>query len=156
MKLCPRLNHSCTFKKNFFFNLNFLGGGGHVPKLCGILVPWPGIEPAFLSLEAWSHNCWITRESLIPAHFKNCLLAAVHLDWLSTTCNWKNTWLFLAIFFNFYFFLRVKKMWIWSLANFAVFWKYIETGEFSRSEFPDPWASNHVSPFPKILPEWSL
>ena len=29
---------------------------------CGILVPWPGIEPMSLALEAWSLNHWTTRE----------------------------------------------------------------------------------------------
>ena len=51
----------------------------------------------------WKHGVVTTGspgKSLIPAHFKTCLLAAVLLDWLSTTCNWKNTWLFPAIFFQ--------------------------------------------------------
>ena len=29
---------------------------------CGILVPWPGIEPVPPALEAWSLNHWTTRE----------------------------------------------------------------------------------------------
>ena len=31
---------------------------------CGILVPWPGIEPMPPALQAWSLNHWTTREVL--------------------------------------------------------------------------------------------
>ena len=31
-------------------------------KACGILVPWPGIEPTPTALEAWSLNHWTARE----------------------------------------------------------------------------------------------
>ena len=31
-------------------------------RACGILVPWPGIEPASPALEAWSLNHWTARE----------------------------------------------------------------------------------------------
>ena len=37
---------------------------------CGILVPWPGIEPAPLALEAWSLNHWATREFPLYNYFK--------------------------------------------------------------------------------------
>ena len=39
---------------------------------CGILVPWPGIEPMSLAVEAQSLNHWTTREvstTLFMAHF---------------------------------------------------------------------------------------
>ena len=29
---------------------------------CGILVPWPGIDPAHSAVEAWSLNHWTARE----------------------------------------------------------------------------------------------
>ena len=29
---------------------------------CGILIPWPGIEPGPLAVNAWSPNHWTTRE----------------------------------------------------------------------------------------------
>ena len=29
---------------------------------CGILVPWPGIEPGPSAVRAWSHNHWTTRK----------------------------------------------------------------------------------------------
>ena len=29
---------------------------------CGILVPWPGIEPGPPAVEAWSTNHWTARE----------------------------------------------------------------------------------------------
>lgn len=32
-------------------------------KACGILVPWPGIEPTPLALEAWSLNHWTPGKS---------------------------------------------------------------------------------------------
>ena len=34
---------------------------GHIAA-CGILVPWSGIEPVSLEVEAWSPNDWTTRE----------------------------------------------------------------------------------------------
>ena len=33
---------------------------------CGILVPWPGIKPEPLAVEAWSPNYWTTRELISP------------------------------------------------------------------------------------------
>ena len=35
----PKAQSFLHIKKKIYFNLNFLGGGGHIPKLCGILVP---------------------------------------------------------------------------------------------------------------------
>ena len=37
---------------------------------CGILDPQPGIEPVPPAVEAWSLNCWITREDLYTETFK--------------------------------------------------------------------------------------
>ena len=36
---------------------------------CRILVPWPGIEPSSLGLEAWSLNHWTTRKVLLYLYF---------------------------------------------------------------------------------------
>ena len=41
---------------------------GHV----GILVPWPGIEPMPLAVEAPSHNHWIARE--VPSLIRNLFI----------------------------------------------------------------------------------
>ena len=43
----------------------FLGGGEASPEVCGILFPWPGIEPVSPAVEAWSLNHWTTRDVLI-------------------------------------------------------------------------------------------
>ena len=50
---------SSTFEKTKKKNLFWPHCGA-----CGILVSWPGIEPAPPALEAWSLNCWTTREVL--------------------------------------------------------------------------------------------
>ena len=36
---------------------------------CGILVPWPGIEPMSPAVEAWSLNNWTTREVPSPPFY---------------------------------------------------------------------------------------
>ena len=43
----------------FFFLVVF---SGPCHPACEILIPQPGIEPASLTLEAWSLNHWLTRE----------------------------------------------------------------------------------------------
>ena len=43
-----------NLKRFFFF--------GHTVRLCGILVPWPGIEPRPSAVKAWSPYHWTTRE----------------------------------------------------------------------------------------------
>ena len=41
--------------------------------VCGTLVPWHGIEPASLALEAWSLNHWTTREvPIVTSDFSCC------------------------------------------------------------------------------------
>ena len=47
-----------------FFFLFFGGGmwGGPCCAACGILVPWPGIEPTPSAVKAWSANHWTARE----------------------------------------------------------------------------------------------
>ena len=50
---------------------------------CGILFPWPGIDPVLPALEAWSLNHW-TRE--VPAVFTmGILLESVSADLFSKT-----------------------------------------------------------------------
>ena len=44
----------------------FFWGGGLCHTACGILVPWPGIEPVPPALEVQSLNHWTTRE--VPGH----------------------------------------------------------------------------------------
>ena len=41
-------------KKNFFWS--------HCVS-CGVLVPWPGIEPMYPAWEVWTLNHWITRKA---------------------------------------------------------------------------------------------
>ena len=47
-----------------------------MPQACGILLPWPGIEPVAPAVEAWSLNHWTARKSLI---FLYCVVT-----WLQT------------------------------------------------------------------------
>ena len=46
-----------------------LGGGGSHSIACGILVPWPEIEPMPSAVKAWSPNHWTPREVPIKAYF---------------------------------------------------------------------------------------
>ena len=50
------LNHLCIPETNFFFFFWLC------LEACGILVPWPGIEPAPSAVEVWSPNHWTARE----------------------------------------------------------------------------------------------
>ena len=38
-------------------------------SVCGILVPWPGIKPVPLALEAWSLNHWMAKEFPVLSFF---------------------------------------------------------------------------------------
>ena len=50
------------------------------PSACGILVPWPGIEPSAPVVEVWSLNHWTARE--------------VHHGWdLTSVASWLFRWL---------------------------------------------------------------
>ena len=51
----------------FFKKGSYLFGPHHMA--CGILVPWPGIEPMPPALEARSPNHWTTREVLLSVVF---------------------------------------------------------------------------------------
>ena len=58
---CTTINFFIFFLlfKRFFYFLFFWPHHA----ACGILVPQPGIEPRSTALEAWSLNCWTTREA---------------------------------------------------------------------------------------------
>ena len=59
--LSPWLQNLSYFKylgPIYLFIFSFLFGH----SACEILVPWPGITPVPLAVEAWSLNHWITRE----------------------------------------------------------------------------------------------
>ena len=43
-------------------------------KACGILVPWPGIDPMPPAVEAWNLNHWTARE--VPIYILNSILIA--------------------------------------------------------------------------------
>ena len=50
-------------RKGFLFIFNFFIFWLHC-MACGILVPWPGINPVPPAVESWSPNHWTTREFL--------------------------------------------------------------------------------------------
>ena len=54
--LCP----FCCWRMGWSFCLFLIFWPHHAA--CGILVPWPGIEPAPPAVEAWSLNYWTARE----------------------------------------------------------------------------------------------
>ena len=58
---------SCLlFSLSLFFCLFFFWGFfGPCFAACGILVPWPGIEPMPPAVEAWSLNRWTPGKSLL-------------------------------------------------------------------------------------------
>ena len=72
----------CSF--SFLRVIPFFNGKSHIPVLyylfiylsgrtvwqCGILVPWPGIEPVAPAVQAWSPNDWTARE-VSPFNFKS-------------------------------------------------------------------------------------
>ena len=49
---------------------------------CGVLVPWPGIEPAPPAVEAWSLNHWGTREVPIFCILISCIFPKVLYKYL--------------------------------------------------------------------------
>ena len=46
---------------------------------CGILFPWPGIEPGPLAVKAWSPNHWVAWKILTSPYF--CLCTAFTQTW---------------------------------------------------------------------------
>jgi len=46
-----------------------LGAGHHA--VCGILVPWPGIEPVPILVKAWSPNHWTARAGMTETFDKS-------------------------------------------------------------------------------------
>ena len=74
MRKCAYMLHSLLerlvfFLSVFYFLIFFLFWPCHVA--CGILVPWPGIEPGPPAVEVWSPNHWTTREFPIFQLFNN-------------------------------------------------------------------------------------
>ena len=58
----PKIWKSLSYR---FFSFLFISLVHLYPAVCGILVPWPGIKPAPVALEAWGLNHWTAREVLI-------------------------------------------------------------------------------------------
>ena len=61
----PNSTHLSNFYSSFLSRHLFLFFLPH-PKACGILVPWSGIEPVPLTLEAWGPNHRVSRK--FPRH----------------------------------------------------------------------------------------
>ena len=47
------------------------------PTVCGILVPWPGIKPAFPALQSGILNHWTTRKVPKLILFKRCIVSTL-------------------------------------------------------------------------------
>ena len=78
LELLESVVSSLSFHLFFFFNWLC-----HVA--CGILVPWPGIEPMPPAMEAWNLNHWTIRE--VPDHPLNLkVLLGLH-PWSSSVNN---------------------------------------------------------------------
>ena len=87
---CPLPHHTITQRCFFLlFNLKFNFNWAYIKIIffgcvaCGILVPWPGIEPVPLASAAWSLNPWDHQGSPQP-----CLSAEV-----VESCFWLPRWL---------------------------------------------------------------
>ena len=61
---------------------------------CGILVPWPGVEPLPPAVEAWSPNHWTTREAprtsllLLPDLLFICPSSTYHSNYYLEVLFW--------------------------------------------------------------------
>ena len=88
---CPSIHFVKTFSFHLFSNFYFCIFCFNVTLFiywpccmaCGILVPWPGMEPTPLAVEAWSLNHLTTRKSLLYTLFLLPLTTGSG-DWGST------------------------------------------------------------------------
>ena len=89
---CTKLGNTCFF---------FWPRG----TVCGILVPWPGMEPSPPAMAAWSPNHWTTREVPICAFRKRKIFYKLYyFQFKSTNTGFLLSFLFLNFWILFYLF----------------------------------------------------
>ena len=76
------------YSQRKIFNLLFCLGPYYIA--CGILVPWPGIEPMSLGVKVQSLNLWMAREFPKILDFKSWTYLKIYslkLCWLAVWCK---------------------------------------------------------------------